>query len=103
MELWINRHLDSLLMRTHIWDTFLNGDFAVLTKLKMHLNFDPANLLIRLFSLGLLTWLTWENKMADMKYISLHGYIRNTPSDTEVHGEHQLREDRNTRPAEKDM
>ena len=35
-----------------------------------------------------------ENKMAkekvDMEYISLHGYIRNTPSDTEVHAEHKL-------------
>ena len=41
-----------------------------------------------------------ENKMAeeqvDMEYISLHGYIRNTPSDTEVHAEHQLRVDRST-------
>ena len=27
----------------------------------------------------------------DVEYISLHGYIRNTPSDTE---EHQLRADR---------
>ena len=26
-----------------------------------------------------------------MEYISLQGYIRNTPSDTEVHAEHQLR------------
>ena len=26
----------------------------------------------------------------DVKYISFHGYIRNTPSDTEVHAEHQL-------------
>ena len=26
----------------------------------------------------------------DVEYISLHGYIRNTPSDTEVHAEHQL-------------
>ena len=26
-----------------------------------------------------------------VEYISLHGYIRNTPSDTEVHAEHQLR------------
>ena len=25
-----------------------------------------------------------------MEYIILHGYIRNTPSDTEVHVEHQL-------------
>ena len=36
-----------------------------------------------------------ENRMAeeqaDMKYISLQGYMRNTPSDTEVHAEHQLR------------
>ena len=38
-----------------------------------------------------------ENKMAeeqvDVEYISLHGYIRETPSDTEVHAEHQLRAD----------
>ena len=32
----------------------------------------------------------------DMEYISLHGYIRNTPSDTEVHAEPQLRVDRGT-------
>ena len=32
----------------------------------------------------------------DVEYISLHGYIRNTPSDTEVHTEHQLRMDRST-------
>jgi len=32
----------------------------------------------------------------DMEYISLHGYIRNTPSDPEVHSEHQLRMDRST-------
>ena len=25
----------------------------------------------------------------DVEYISLHGYIRNIPSDTEVHAEHQ--------------
>ena len=30
-----------------------------------------------------------------MEYISLHGYIRNTPSDTELHAEHQLREEKN--------
>ena len=33
-----------------------------------------------------------KNKMVkeqvDVEYISLHGYIRNTPSDTEVHAEH---------------
>ena len=37
-----------------------------------------------------------ENKMVeeevDVEYISLHGYIRNTPSDTEVQAEHQLRQ-----------
>ena len=38
-----------------------------------------------------------------MEYISLHGYIRNTPSDTEVHAEHQLREGRSTSPAEKNI
>ena len=41
-----------------------------------------------------------ENKMVeeqvDMESISLHRYIRNTPSDTEVHAEHQLRVDRRT-------
>ena len=26
-----------------------------------------------------------------MEYISLYGYIRNIPSDTEVHAKHQLR------------
>ena len=33
-----------------------------------------------------------------MKYISLHGYTRSTPSDTEVYAEHQLRVDRRTLP-----
>ena len=28
--------------------------------------------------------------------VPLHDYIRNTPSDTEVHPEHQLRADRRT-------
>ena len=41
-----------------------------------------------------------ENKMAeeqvDVEYISPRGYIRKTPSDTEVHAEHQLKEDRST-------
>ena len=41
-----------------------------------------------------------ENKMVeeqvDVEYISLHGYIRNTLSDTEVRTDHQLRADRNT-------
>ena len=31
-----------------------------------------------------------------MEYISLHKYIRDTPSDIEVYAEHQLRVDRNT-------
>ena len=26
----------------------------------------------------------------DVEYVSLHGYSRNTPSDTKVHAEHQL-------------
>ena len=34
--------------------------------------------------------------MVDEEYLSLHGYIRNTPSDTEVPAEHQLRVDRRT-------
>ena len=41
-----------------------------------------------------------ENKKVeeymDIGCISLHGYIRNTPSDTEVHAENQLRADRST-------
>ena len=32
----------------------------------------------------------------DVEYVSLHGYIRNTPADTEVHAEHQMRADRRT-------
>ena len=32
-----------------------------------------------------------------MEYISLHGYIRNTPSDMDVHAEHQLRVNRRKR------
>ena len=41
-----------------------------------------------------------RNKMAeeevDVEYISLHGYIRDTPSDTEVQVEHRLRADWST-------
>ena len=48
-----------------------------------------------------------ENKMTeewvDVEYISLHGYIRITPSDTEVHAKHQLRADRSTWPEEKNI
>ena len=36
----------------------------------------------------------------DVEYISLHGYIRNTPLDTEVHAEHQLKAERGTWPME---
>ena len=32
----------------------------------------------------------------DMEYLSLYGCIMNTPSDTEMHAEHQLRVDRST-------
>ena len=35
-----------------------------------------------------------------MEYTSLYTYIRNIPSDTEMHAEHQLRADRGTWPAE---
>ena len=35
-------------------------------------------------------------EQVDVDYISLYGYIRNTPSDTDVHAEHQLRADRRT-------
>ena len=37
-----------------------------------------------------------EEKQVDVKYISLHGYIRNIPSDAKVHAEHQLRVARST-------
>ena len=33
-------------------------------------------------------------EQVDVEYISLHGYIRKTPSDTEVNAEHKLRADR---------
>ena len=39
----------------------------------------------------------------DGEYISLHRYTRNTPSDTEVDAEHQLRADRSTWPVEKNI
>ena len=42
-------------------------------------------------------------ELVDVEYISLHGYIRNTPSYTEVHADHQLRVDRSTWPAEKNI
>ena len=35
-------------------------------------------------------------EQVDVEYLSIHGYIRDTPSDTEVHAEHQLRTDRST-------
>ena len=35
-------------------------------------------------------------EQVDVEYISLHGYIRNIPLDTEVHAEPQLRVDRST-------
>ena len=35
-------------------------------------------------------------ELVDVEYIPFHGYIRNTPSDTEVPAEHQLRVDRST-------
>ena len=41
-----------------------------------------------------------ENKRAEefmeVEYVFLHGYIRNTTSDTEVHAEHQLKAKRST-------
>ena len=42
-------------------------------------------------------------EQVDVEYISLHGYIRNTLSDTEVHAEHQLRADKSTCPVEKNI
>ena len=37
-----------------------------------------------------------EEVEVEVEYISLHGYIRTVPSDTEVHAEHALRPDRST-------
>ena len=39
----------------------------------------------------------------DVEYLSLHSYIRDTPSDIEVHEEHQLRAVRSTWPEEKNL
>ena len=39
----------------------------------------------------------------DVEYISLHKYIRNIASDTEVHAEYHLRADGSSRPVEKNM
>ena len=41
--------------------------------------------------------------LVDVEYISRHRYIRNTPSDTEVHAEPQLRADRSTWLAENSL
>ena len=35
-------------------------------------------------------------EQVDVEYISLHRCIRNIPSDTKMHGEHQLRVDRSS-------
>lgn len=37
-----------------------------------------------------------KNKSGDVEYVSLHRCIRNTPSETGVHAEHQLRVERRT-------
>ena len=39
----------------------------------------------------------------DVEYISPYGYIRNAPSDTGVHAEHQLKAERSTRLEEKNI
>ena len=44
-----------------------------------------------------------EEELVDMEYISLQGYIGNTSLDTEAHAEHQMRADRSTWPAEKNV
>ena len=48
-----------------------------------------------------------EDKMVEeyvnVEHTSLHGYIRNTPSDTEDLEEHQLRMGRSTCPPEKNI
>ena len=42
-----------------------------------------------------------QEESVDVEYLSLHGHIRNAPSGTEVHAEHQLGADRRTWAAEK--
>ena len=42
-------------------------------------------------------------RVVDVEYISLHGYIKNTPSDTEVQAQRQLRVDRSTWPVQKNI
>ena len=39
----------------------------------------------------------------DVEHVSLHEHSRNTPSDTDVRVEHQLRANRRTRAAEKNI
>ena len=39
----------------------------------------------------------------DVEYLSLHGYIRNTPLDTDMHAKHQLRVDTSTWPVENNI
>ena len=42
-------------------------------------------------------------EQTDVDYISLYGYIKNAPSETEVLAEHQLRAGRSTWPPEKNI
>ena len=59
------------------------------------------------YHLKMLFKISWERREqhgrgeVDMEYISLHIYITSTPSDIEVHAEHQLRVDRSTWSVEK--
>ena len=108
----------SLLSNTFFGQFYVSGTRLSLKKIilkqvsqKKTKNFQTHNLLINVdFSFQMALHLDYtsqakdssrikpRNKMADeqvdMESISLHGYIRNTPSDTEVHAEHQLRADR---------
>ena len=70
------------------------------SKYKSQCKHNNRILELALITIGIKESVYIGNKMLEEKvsveYISLHRYIRNTPSDTEVHAEHQLRADRST-------
>ena len=57
----------------------------------------------KVYTLNILILKDCQREQLDLEYISPHGYIRNTSSDTEVHAEHQLRAGSSTGPEEKNI